>query len=367
MHVISIDWLSLYVDTSQIRIPQSYGMERAEYGTSVYNDVITYTMGGEEMAVLAYNPRSSALKKDTGVLKIINAILYLPNLDRIIARLLDETNIHYISVSRCDLCADFHGFNDYPNIQNFIADFLTTKIWKIGQAKYKIMGEQGSKHNYQYLRFGSNTSDIAAYLYNKSQEFRDVKRKNYIAENWYANGLDESQDVWRLEFSMKGNGLKFLNQESGEFETKSLNMILDKELRLQMYNALFLKYFVFRYNDGQVRKDRMKHCNLLDIDGSIFKPRAISMADETTKEHKRMISAMERTYDELRIKAQTRNMEVEAVIEKFTSFTNLRRWRANKFGAKYAEMDAAEHYLKEQEREAANSSPSPTPPKTAVK
>lgn len=367
MHVISIDWLSLYVDTSQIRFPNSYGLERAEYGTSVYEDVITYTMNGEELAVLAYNPRSSALKKGTGVLKIINAILYLPNLDRIIERLLNETNIQYISVSRCDLCADFHGFNDYPNVQNFIADFLTTKIWKIGQAKYKIMGEQGSKHNYQYLRFGSNTSDIAAYLYNKSQEFRDVKRKNYIAENWYANGLDESQDVWRLEFSLKGNGLKFLNIESGEYETKSLNMILDKELRLQLYNSLFLKYFNFRFNDGQIRKDRMKRCNLLDIYDSIFEPRAIDMANETTKEHKRMISAMERTYDELRAKAQTRNMEVEAVIEKLTSFTNLRKWRADKFGAKYAEMDAAEQYLKEQEREAALSSPSPTPPKSAVK
>lgn len=367
MHVISIDWLSLYVDTSQIRIPKSYGIEKAEYGTSVYKDVITYKMDGVEMAVLAYNPRSTALKSNTGVLKIINSILYLPHLDRIIARLLSETNIHQISVSRCDLCADFHGFNDYPNVQNFIADFLTTKIWKIGQAKYKIMGEQGSKHNYQYLRFGSNTSDIATYLYNKSQEFRDVKRKNYIAENWYANGLDESQDVWRLEFSMKGNGLKFLNKLSGEFETKSLEMILDKQLRLEIYNALFLKYFDFRVNDGQKRKDRMKHCNLLDIYGSIFEPRAIDMADETTKEHKRMISAMERTYDELRAKAQSRNMEVEAVIEKFTSFTNLRRWRANKFGAKYTELEAAEQYLREQERESTKQSPSPTPPKSAVK
>lgn len=367
MHVISIDWLSLYCDCSKLQFPDSFSVEPAEYGTSVYANVVTYYFDGLEAAVLAYNPRSSALKKGTGVLKIINYWLYSQGLEMLIKRLLAETKIQPISISRCDLCADFNHFKDFTHIPSFFYDFLTTRIWKIGQAKYKLMGEQAAKHNYQYLRFGSNSSDVSAYLYNKTQEFKDVKRKNYIAEAWAKNGIDENKGVWRLEFSLKGNGLKFLNKVSGEFQTKTLEMILDPELRIQLYNALYLKYFDFRYNDGQVRKDRMKRCTLLEIEGSIFEPRVCDMSNETGREEKRMISALERTYDELRAKAQTRDMVLEASIEKLAQFTNLSRWRAEKFGAKYCELDAIDQHKKELEREATNPSPSPTLFSAAVK
>ena len=118
---------------------------------------------------------------------------------------------------------------------------------------FKMIGLQSSRHTYQYLRFGSKVSKVSAYLYNKTQEFRDVKRKNYIAEAWAANDIDEAAEVWRLEFSLKGDGIKFVNQKTGEWQTKNLEMVLDPTQRTQLYNALYLKYWDFRVNDGQVR------------------------------------------------------------------------------------------------------------------
>lgn len=384
MHIISLDWLTISVDCSNFVVNTNYSCELQPYGTSIFRSMYEIGMDGMQIASLVKDPRMAHMNKNLGLLKILNPVLYMPGLERIVQNLLFDFRLQVLGVSRLDICADFHRFNDYPDVQNFIRDFLAVKIWKIGAAKYKVagkvaqssplphhrrtekgdipdtpesfkvIGQQSSRHNYQYLRFGSHLSDVSAYLYNKTQEFIDVKRKNYIVETWQAGGLNPSKTVWRLEFSLKGNGIKFLNTLTGEFEQKTLEMALQPELRQQLFNALFAKYWCFRYNDGQVRKDRMKPCNLLDVDDSIYVPRAIDCSDETTRENKRMISALEKTYDEIRIKHQVRDMEIEQALDKVTNFTRLNAWRAEKFGRKYVDMDFAEEIKRQEEIEHQN-------------
>ena len=383
MHLISIDWLTISVDCSNFAVNTNYSCVCEPYGTSIFSKMYTIGMDGMDIAILTKNPRMKHMDENLGLLKILNPILYKPQLDRIVYNLLFDFRLTAKGISRLDLCADFNRFNDYADPQDFIRDFLAVKIWKIGQAKYKcagkvakaptlphhkreskrkqkdevesfkVIGKQSSRHNYQYLRFGSNLSDVSAYLYNKTQEFIDVKRKNYIVEQWDANGIDSSQTVWRLEFSLKGNGIKFIDAASGEYYQKTLDMVLDPVLREQLYNACFLRWWIFRYNDGQVRKDRMKPCNLLDIESSIYIPRVIECSDTTSRENKRMITAMEKTYDEIRIKHRVRDMEIEAAIQKVTDFTCLNSWRAEHYGKKYTDMDLAEQLAKEEEEKKA--------------
>ena len=388
MHLISIDWLTISVDCANFAVSTDYVCNREPYGTSIFAEMYTISNEGIELAILTKTPRMKHMDRNLGLLKILNPILYTPQFDRIIYNILHAFNLTVKGISRLDLCADFNRFNDYADPQDFIRDFLAVKIWKIGQAKYKVagkvanstkhtaryrrackkakdeqesfkvIGKQSARHNYQYLRFGSNVSDVSAYLYNKTQEFIDVKRKNYIVEQWDNNGIDSSQTVWRLEFSLKGNGIKFIDTTSGEFFQKTLDMVLDPVLREQLYNACFLRWWVFRYNDGQVRKDRMKPCNLLDIESSIYIPRVIQCSDETSRENKRMITAMEKTYDEIRIKHQVRDLEIEAALQKVTDFVKLNAWRAEHYGKKYTDMDAAEQFTKEaEEMEARRLSP----------
>lgn len=361
MHLISIDWLSIYCDCSALKKHDDYIFDKEPYGTSVYSDMYTIYKYGEEIAILTCNPRSSAMRKGSGVLKILNPILYQQGLSEIVYNLLRDCNIQFLNISRLDLCADFNHFEEYEDMQNFFQDFLTLKLWKIGAAKYKVcankatefdcdyfkmIGLQSSRHCYQYLRFGSKVSKVSAYIYNKTQEFRDVKRKNYIAEAWAANAIDEKKEVWRLEFSLKGDGIKFLNQKTKQWQAKNLEMVLDPIQRTQLYDALYLKYWDFRHNDGQKRKDRMKRARLLPIESSILKPVVINGSDVTDREQKRMISAIERTYDEVRMKRQTRNEIIEDSIKELVRFTGLSKWHAEKFGQKYANMEFAEEYLK---------------------
>lgn len=364
MHLVSIDWLSIYCDCSKMVQGGDFVFEREPYGTSVYAEMYTISLYQKEVAILTCTPRSSALKAGTGILKILNPILYSQALSSVIYSLLHDCNIEFLNISRLDLCADFNHFDAYPNMQDFFQDFLTLKLLKIGAAKYKVcanamtnqkheyfkmIGLQSSQHTYQYLRFGSKVSKVSAYLYNKTQEFRDVKRKNYIAEAWVANDIDEAAEVWRLEFSLKGDGIKFVNTETGEWQVKNLQMVLDPIQRTQLYNALYLKYWAFRVNDGQVRKDRMKTARLLPIESSILQPVVIETSDVTDREQKRMISAVERTYDEVRMKRQTRDMEIEASIDKLVNFCGLTRWHADKYGQKYANMDFAEEMQREEQ------------------
>lgn len=381
MHVVSIDWLSISVDCSQFKPNANYTVEREAYGTSIFADMYNIGMDGMQIAILTARPRMKHMDPDLGLVKILNPILYLPNLDRIVTNLLFDFHLNVKGISRLDLCADFHRFIDYADVQDFIRDFLAVKIWKIGQAKYKcagkaakaptlphrkrktkrgkendpesfkVIGKQSARHNFQYLRFGSHISDVSAYLYNKTQEFIDVKRKNYIVEMWKNSGIDPDKTVWRLEFSIKGNGIKFVDMTSGEFYKKTLEMVLDPVLRDQLYNACFLKYWIFRYNDGQVRKDRMKPVHMLDIDSSIFEPRAIDCSDETSRENKRMITAIEKTYDEIRIKHQVRDMELENSLAKMTDFLQLTKWRKLKYGEKYAKLNWKETVIEEQQKE----------------
>lgn len=345
--LISIDWLSIYVDCSLIKEPSGGQVKKMDYGTQVYQFTEYYQINGKDVAVLTWQPRSSALVRNTGIIKILNEYLYIANVYTIVTQILEDWGLVALSVSRLDICADFNQFVDYHDMQDFFQDFLTTKIWHIGKAKYKVIGNkarclqndtfalqgvQSSRHCYQYLRFGGNTSDISAYLYNKTLEFAEVKEKNYIRAMWEKNGMDNDCDVWRLEFSLKGNAVKIIDEVTGEVYTNKLDIIKEPMLLHRLYSTLYSRYWDFRVNDGQVRKDRMKRCNLLKINDMPFKLSKYTLAQDTTIGDKRLISSMERVYNELRHVDEETARILNYSIGCVTTYKSLEAWRLKKFG-----------------------------------
>lgn len=345
--LISIDWLSIYVDCSLMKEPSSGQVKKMDYGTQVYQFTEYYQRDGKDIAVLTWQPRSSALVRNTGIVKILNEYLYVGDVYALVTQILEDWGLVALSVSRLDVCADFNSFVDYTDMQDFFQDFLTTKIWHMGKAKYKVIGKkarklqddtftlqgvQSSRHCYQYLRFGGNTSDISAYLYNKTLEFAEVKEKNYIRAMWEKNNLDNNCDVWRLEFSLKGNAVKIIDEVTGEVYTNKLDIIKEPMLLHRLYFTLYQRYWDFRVNDGQVRKDRMKHCNLLKINDLPFKLSKYTLAPDTTIGDKRLISSMERVYNELRHVDEETARILNYSIGCVTTFKSLDAWRLAKFG-----------------------------------
>lgn len=313
--LISVDWLSIYVSTLGKKTPNVGSIRAMDYGTQVYQFTEYYQINDKDVAVLTYAPRSGALVHDTGIIKVLNEYLYTEDIYTLVNNIILDWGLVALSVSRLDICADFHRFVDYAIMDDFFEDFLSCKIWRIGKGKFKVIGKerrrmqddtfavqgvQSSRHSFQYLRFGGNTSDISAYLYNKSLEFKEVKEKNYIKEMWRQNNMDDDKDVWRLEFSLKGNAVKIINEVTGEVYFDKLEIVKDDNLIRRLYTTLYGRYFDFRVNDGQQRKDRMKKCNLLKLSDMPFKLSKFVLSPNTTIGDKRLITSMERVYNELR-------------------------------------------------------------------
>lgn len=313
--LISVDWLSVYVSTIGKREPVVGSLRVMDYGTQVYQFTEYYQVDGKDVAVLTYAPRSAALVKDTGIIKILNEYLYTEDIYTLINNILADWGLVALSVSRLDICADFHQFVDFPCMDEFFEAFLSCKIWHIGKSKFKVIGKekrrlqddnfvvqgvQSARHSFQYLRFGGNTSDVSAYLYNKSKEFEEVKEKNYIKAMWRQNNMDMDKDVWRLEFSLKGNAIKILDEVTGEVFFDKLQIIKEPLLIHRLYATLYHRYWCFRYNDGQVRKDRMGNCRLLILNDMPLTLKKFVLSPNATIGDKRMLSSMEKVYNELR-------------------------------------------------------------------
>lgn len=343
--LISVDWLSIYVSCVGKHAPSRGTVRVLDYGTQVYQFTEFYQLNEKDVACLTWQPRSCALVKDTGVIKLLNEYLYTTNIYDTITAMLEDWGLIPLSVSRLDICADFHRFFDYPDMDDFFKSFLNCEIWRIGKGKFKVIGKerrklqddtfavqgvQSAAHAYQYLRFGGNTSDIAAYLYNKSLEFREVKEKNYIKEMWRRNDMDIDTDVWRLEFSLKGNAIKIIDDVTGEIYFDKLKIIKDPILLHRLYTTLYHRYWDFRINDGQVRKDRMKKCKLLQLNDMPLKLSKFVMSPNATIGDKRLLASMERVYNELRHANEEDAAVVHWAISNIAYFKNLSVWAAKK-------------------------------------
>lgn len=343
--LISIDWLSVYVSCVGKRQPVRGSVKAMDYGTQVYQFTEYYQINGKDVACLTWQPRSNQLKADTGIIKLLNEYLYTTNVYDTITAIFDDWGLVPLSVSRLDICADFHRFVDFPVMDDFFKAFLNCSIWRMGKGKFKVIGkdrrrlqddtftlqgQQSAGHVYQYLRFGGNTSDIAVYLYNKSLEFREVKEKNYIREMWRLNELSEATDVWRLEFSLKGNAVKIIDDVTGEVYFDKLLIVKDPMLLHRLYAALYQRYWDFRVNDGQVRKDRMKRCNLLKLNDVPLRLKKFVMSPDATIGDKRLLASMERVYNELRHANEEDAAIVHWAISNIVNFKNLTIWAAKK-------------------------------------
>jgi hypothetical protein len=217
---IGIDWLQLYVEMplSDIADNTYYDVSLQSFQTRQFKKVYAIKSAGDKLplATLAAEAHSNIMAKNTGILKIENKILYQSDLKSWINNLLQKLNLKLLNVTRIDYFIDFQEFLNDVNPADFIKDFVSGNIIKMGKSKFQINGSVKKAFTYDYLKFGSKTSDVNYYLYNKSKELRDVKNKPYITKIWDKSKIDhEKQDVWRLEFSIKSSQ-KILINEFGE-------------------------------------------------------------------------------------------------------------------------------------------------------
>lgn len=286
LHVVSIDWLSLYCDFSDYQIREDYSVNLMPYSTRQFKVIEEIIKDKEAIATIQRVPVSSVIKENTGIVKFNNRILYQKNAIEFIKEFLRRFRVKVLNISRIDICADFNEFQEYFNPHNFILDFVSGVILKNGRCDFTLSGEHAYDNVFNYFRVGKKTSDVVVYLYNKSKEMRDVKFKHYIHDKWVKNGLDVKKDVWRLEVSISGRGREFIDKDTGEIREITLESIYRPEGVAELFHTFINHYFNFKYNNNTKNKSRMMDVKLFDVSASAILTTPLPKFKDTTKADK---------------------------------------------------------------------------------
>lgn len=284
--IISIDYLQLYVDTTNLCYSSEFTAKQLDYGTKNFEILEEIYLQNSLFATIQRKPRSEILKAYAGIIKFENSLLYFADAQTIITNFLKQCELYVLSITRIDVAVDFKKFRNGLLPQNLIKGFMKESYLKNGRGKYTIIGSQKNVLDVSYLRFGTKSSDVNVYLYNKSLEMREKVYKPYIAETWASLNGSPMADVWRLEFSLRAKATTFLNEETGELKEIDLTIFSNNEMKKEIISALEKRYFEFKINDGQKNKSRMTRLNLLNLEQTAFTNRYLPAGSDIYKRDK---------------------------------------------------------------------------------
>lgn len=272
--LISCDWWQAHVNAQDFtpNIP-GYNCQLLNVRSRTFSEVWNISKDGATIAQLQRCPFSPKINKNCGTLKIENYILYHENRCAIIDQITSDLKLYVIGTTRIDLAGDFrHIAGRLPEL--LIRDILEERVYKVGHARCTTIGEQnrdnqvftaygtaGRTNTFSYLRYGSRSSRISTYLYNKTKELNEQNDKPYIREMWRENGWRGDQNVWRLEFSIKGREMKFIEKDTGEILPNNPKLWIKQDIIPVVYNSLCQHYFDIREKTQQ-RKDREERISL---------------------------------------------------------------------------------------------------------
>lgn len=264
IRVFNIDWLSIYCGAPMIIREDRYILERKDMGTAVFKDMydVVDTVKNESVATITKTPYSKLIPKDAAIITFKNRMFYRPYWNEEVQTIMWELQLVPRSISRLDVCCDFHKFENNLHPENFIRKFLEGKYLKMRKCVFSLDGHQDMNTRFDYIRFGKRDHEISAYIYNKTKELREVKDKPYIRQSWKEGGLEETPDVWRMEFSLSNKQMKYVQRSTGETFRIGLEWIQTNGQIHALFDAILCHYMDFRINDGQFHKHRMKKLEL---------------------------------------------------------------------------------------------------------
>lgn len=309
--ITNIDWLEIYCieDPSYMRREvferEGYRFLPKDYGTRIYEQIIEIqSHRGIPLYTICRCPKSSLRTSAKGILheyamhiKVQNWLLYTDHyIDNLIS-FLNCFHIEFKSISRLDVCCDLQHFKYGLKPITLLNGYLRGKYYKVKQNEFAVYGKDRGNLTMNSIKFGSQSSNIFARMYNKTLELQEQKDKPYIRDIWRAQGLDINKDVWRVEISLKGNGrhlydkrrkqwAEVADDETGDIQTRIIaagekpknvikySKILNIEINLETIDSedkvrdLFLSlassYFRFRKAQGTKRRDKCPLVELFD-------------------------------------------------------------------------------------------------------
>jgi hypothetical protein len=241
------------------------------------NAYVIYNHNIIKVAEVYTSPNKGFYKKNEILLKVDNQLLYHEDFYKIIKQLEEKYNLSFVRINAIHIAID--------SPINKKAYTLLTKISRnhksvvINNNNLKLSSNNLNYDNGTYATFhlGSSKSILTASFYNKSLELKKSS-KHYIVNFWKKNGLNLSEDIYRIEFKFKYKRIKDFNLDILKIkDIKNLNIILINEIK----NKKWLTFYKVKAQDNKrgVKKEtlirngseyRWMHWNNLPVNNKLL-------------------------------------------------------------------------------------------------
>lgn len=293
-YCIAVDWLQVFchkticieVGSYVGKSLKTYVVEDTGNSSQVFSSVYRVKCGALEVAVLCMNPKSSVIDSRAVTLKLDNRVLYHQGYIERLYDIMYALRLEYKGITRLDLCYDCNTLKGGESVSKLLYDCVFSPCNQVGHTFRKGSRKmtincnraQSSGAEITALRWGSRSSAVCVYAYNKSLEMLEQKIKPWIVDYWEKNGLvhkvydswdrlSEKQQnlkvengqttgyietsVWRFEISIKAEGRDILNMSTGDLFCISPRFIECQSKVESLFWAYAEKYLCFYRSIGQ--------------------------------------------------------------------------------------------------------------------
>lgn len=329
-YCISVDWLQVYCLNNLSAVPQSgYGLcrlftaEKLDRVTPLWTEVYVIKYNDIEVAEYCRFPRSSAMDAKGCTIKLHNRVLYSAQFIKLLQQIISFLDVQYVGVTRLDLCYDCNYLHGHRSVHDFLfqyfvhAPYCSGHIIRNGSRKVQINATR-TTHGatvISAMRWGSKSSAVGVYCYNKSLELLEVHDKPWIRDAWENAGLINDYDadgwstlderkkqeikaggktdayiktaVWRFEISIKSEGKDIINLSTGQLFRIDLSYLTTQEYVEKLFYVYANKYLDFRESTGQSEIRNYPTVCIFEVSGNDkLKPIRINRCADTGRTEK---------------------------------------------------------------------------------
>lgn len=397
-YCISVDWLQVYCLNNLSDVPSvGYGncrkftAEKLDRLTPLWTEVYVIKHNNVEVAEYCRFPRSSALDQKGCTIKLHNRVLYSAQFIDVLKQVMEFLDVKYVGVTRLDLCYDCNYLRGHRSVHDFLfqyfvhAPYCSGHIIRNGSRKVQINATRTTHGatTISAMRWGSKSSAVGVYCYNKSLELIEVHDKPWIREAWEKSGLVNDYDtqgwqslddrekqkkidsghsadyikksVWRFEISIKSEGRDIINLSTGQLFRIDLSYLTTQEYIEKLFYVYASKYLDFRESTGQSEIRNYPKMCIFEVTGNTeLKPIHINKSADTGRTEKiaaNRLRKLAETYSDLTTqdlaainaavnflyeisgmkRAEIERRKYDAYIQHLAAFTEKKRMELNYF------------------------------------
>lgn len=234
------------------------------------------------VAVIAWEPLDTRRRSEGCSIKLLNPVLYCCDWYFVLMDCITVLGWTPHNLTRVDLACDLNYFLGGLLPSTFIRKYVCKSkdsYIRHGSNKWALYGLKEMRCTvFDSIRWGSRSSGVSVYLYNKTKELREQKDKPWIREAWKMANLSSTLDVWRVEISITSQGLGLKSICDDFFHTLFVDDIREPKHLQEMFLTFASRYFKFYRTDPTAKRKRdLKEVPLLpSCDNPCWKPATLA-------------------------------------------------------------------------------------------